>query len=438
MKQLIILFTLIGSVSIAFSQQYYVWSDPVAISDSSTNNTDATVKRIDFYGGHDYYTFWVRSEDTSSSDIYVQRYYIVEDPIPLVYEGDFHYRNPQVIPLENWNSGDTSFVLLYEADIDGDFDIYYQKYATNGFTEPLALTQTDTDEGQMQASNSGGVVWENDGNILFSRLKKTFTGTLYFDTTAVIDSIMCSNPDISKDDNSSSPQYISWEKIINDSSKICLREWANPGWLETIIVSDSGLNTLPRFSESTWNGVTPTLSWNCMLPDSAILVGYSPSYWSPDYYTPYFGQEIPFNPHFFNIMIFVDEVYDYSVMTFEHQEGSQTDIYGNKGYIVYNLSGHVNISNSSTIERNPYLFEGMFYATSYMDVINIWESWRNGHWQLFTSYIKVEIWGGVEDGRQQNLIFAFHPTRFLITLNYPSRCLRLQIPASPFEMDTDN
>jgi hypothetical protein len=363
------------------------------------------MKLLNFYAGNDFYIFWVNSADSSSSDIMVRRYYTAEEPVPVVYEGDYNYRNPQLIPIDNWQYHDTLFMLLYEADIDGDFDIYYQFYTLSGFSLPVALTYNDNDDLNMEVSDGGGIVWENNGSIYYTFLNNTDDGEIYFDPAIIIDSILCSRPSISKD-GYNRPQYLSWEKIVEDTSRIYLKEYdyLTQDWLDSRIISLDGMNYHPKFSESTESMISPTISWDNVLSDSASMVFYNPD---DNFLMQDYKQLLLFNPHVFNIFIGVDWLWDYAILTFENEIQGQIDIFGSTGWYY----DYVNISNSGAIDRNPYLFEGVFWG-NYEDVINIWESYRNGHWQLFTSLITVPIWGGTSELSQNILDLEADPNPF--------------------------
>jgi hypothetical protein len=398
-------FLLLGIVLIITSQtlaQLYTWSTPVPFSDSLSDNTGATMKYLNFYDGNDFYVFWTKSEDPSSSDIVARRYYAMDEPVYVVDEGDYHYRNPQIIPLDNFQYPDTLFILFYESDIDGDFDIYYQKYTPSGFTTPAALTINDHDDLNLEVDNSGGIIWESNGSIFFTYLHGTYAyEQIYFDTISAVDSVLCSNPSLSKQQSGAYPLYLSWEKIVNDTARIILKEfdYNTWNWMENRIISMDGMSYQPKFSEGSLSEVPASLCWDTHFSDSSVIVGYD---LSEEYFMPEFKQVMPFNPHFFNVFIGVDWLWSYAVLTFEVEDQEQTDIYGGDGGLYAYLMDYVNISNSQAIDRNPYLFGG--YFGTYQDVINIWESHRNGHWQLFSAQITVPVWGSAGELKDENIL----------------------------------
>jgi hypothetical protein len=379
--------------------QLNVWGPPSPFSDSITDNTDATLKEVQYYAGVDHYVFWVRGETSSSSDIVARRYYTQEDPVTVLSDGVHHFRNPQLIPISNWSAPDTLFALFYEADLDGDFDIYYQYYTPLGFTPAAALTENDQDDSGIEVNNAGGIIWENSGTIYYAHLEGTaWSNQIYFDTLMVVDNGSCSNPSLSHNSTGNGTECLSWEKTIAGATGIMVKkvDWGTGNWLENEVISVGENNTRPRFSEGTFSEVPPTLCWNMMVDDSTAMYA---SDLEDMYYISDFKQIAPFNPHCYNIFIGVDWLWDYSIITFEKEE--QADIFGGEWGWYSNLSAFKNISNSAAIDRNPYLTEGYFFG-DWEDVINIWESYRNGHWQLWTAMIPVQIWGGVEEPGRSN------------------------------------
>jgi hypothetical protein len=380
--------------------QFNTWGPATPFSDSLTDNHDATLCEISYYAGLDYYVFWVKSSDSASSDIVAKRYYAEEEPVIVLSDGQHHYRNPQVIPIQNWNfQEDTLFALFYEADSDGDFDIYYCFYTLSGLTPSQALTVNDQEESGMETNDAGGIIWENNGAIRFADLAGTYYGnTIEIENLMLVDSNLCSHPSLSHNIYGGLTEFLAWEKLIDGSSQILIKrkDLNSPDWFDNEILSSSGSNTGPRFSEGTQSEVPGTLTWNTTVEDSAAIYA---SDLEDMYLIPDFRQSAPFNPHCFNVIMLVSWLYDYSIVTFEREE--QADIYGGEWGWSSMLGDYVNISNSAETDRNPYLFGGGYYG-EYEDVINIWESYRNGHWQLYTALIPVRIFGGVNEPGKSN------------------------------------
>lgn len=177
---------------------------------------------LNFYDSWDFYIFWEKSFDTASTHIYVKRYYFQDEPVALI-EGDFHNIDPCLLRtnLDSWPPDDNLFYLLHLADEDGDFDIYYIIYTTNGITEPIALNNTTGNEKHLRSNSANGLTWDYEGKIMYSSLRKENNCPFYFTDPVVIDSGNCKNPVLDAIPSfNRSEKYLAWEKVINDSSKV--------------------------------------------------------------------------------------------------------------------------------------------------------------------------------------------------------------------------
>ena len=381
--------------------QIDVWTTPVPVSDSLSDNRNAIVMDLDFYNGSDFYIFWEKSPDTASTNIYAKRYYFQEDPVVLV-EGDHHNINPCILKITDWNYPpyDTSFYLFYLSDQNGNFDIYYKIYTVAGFSEPVAFSNTPGDEKHLRSNGANGLTWEYDGKIMYSGLRKENNGPFYFTDPLVIDSGNCKNPVLDViPDFSWSDKYLAWEKSMNDSSKVMLSRWDYPGgWSVPEMIYDTGDCSNLLFEESSFSEVATTLSWdqqNAQGNRKIVCVDPNDLY----FFFLDMNQQSEYFPTVFNIFVGVSDTWFYALMSFIKEENGLTDVYG--GYQNYWPSNYENLSNSEADETNPHLWNGIFYG-DYQDVINIWESWRNGHWQLYTSKIQVPIWGGIGEVKKKD------------------------------------
>jgi hypothetical protein len=411
--------------------QFDVWTTPAPISDSLTDNRNAIVAELEFYGGDDIYVFWEKSSDTNSTAIYCRRYYAADDPVALVTAEGFHLINPCILKNANvsYPPSDTTFYFFYLSDQDGDFDIYYKKYANGNFTEAVALTDTPGDEKQLRSSGYHGLTWEYEGKIIYNQLDQTNGEPFSFLGEIVVDSGNCSNPAMEPRPEymDGAESYIAWEKVVGDSTRIMISGWdwdSGYGWIAPETIDSTGHNTHPRFEESTFQEVGPTLCWdNLDFAGERRVFCTNPTDIPFNYFVLQMVQDQEYFPAIFNIFMGASWLWDYAVLTYIKDENGQSEVYvPTYPYLSSSPDQYFNLSNSPGNETNPSLWNG-YYFGEYQDVINIWESRRNGHWQLFTSKVLVQIYGGVDDRNQKGQdLMRVSPNPFTdrFTINFKS------------------
>jgi hypothetical protein len=404
-----------------FSQEE--WDPAAPITDSVTDNRNAIVMELEYFNGWDFYVFWEKSADASSSQIMSMSYYFQEEPLALT-EGDHHHTNPCILKTGNWSypPNSPSFYMVYLSDQDGDFDIYYRTYSAEGWTEEVALTATDGDEKNLNSNAVNNLAWEYEGSILYSRLTNDVDRSFNFSDPAVVASGDCKNPVLEPIAYNYFSGYLAWEKVINDSSKVMVSEWdyTASDWKTPLMADDTGHSTNLEFQESTFSEVAPTLSWDRMDANGhKKIFSYDPIY--QDYMTLDTDPLQAHSPSVFNIFVGVKEIWFYALLSFVLEENGQADIYG--GYQGEWPFAYTNISASSANDANPKLWNGIFFG-EYQDVINIWESNRNGHLQLLASKIQVPIFGSVDEkdaGTKNSLVISPNPSSEVVTVSFHSK-----------------
>ncbi len=399
------------------------WTTAVPITDSVTDNRDAIVMELDYFNGWDFYIFWEKSADTSSSQIMSMSYYFQEEPFTLT-EGDHHHSNPCILKTGNWSipANNPTFYLVYLSDHDGDFDIYYKTYSPEGWSEEVALTATDGDEKNLHSNAINNLAWEYEGSIVYSRLNNTMDRSFYFSDPAEVASGDCKEPVLEPIASNYFSGYLAWEKVINDSSRVMISEWdyGPAEWKTPVMVDDTGHCSNLNFQESTFSEVVPTLSWDRLdATGHKKVISYDP--WYQDYMTIDADPLQAYSPTVFNIFVGVREIWFHALLSFVVEENGQADIYG--GYQSDWPYAYTNISSSSANDANPKLWNGIFFG-EYQDVINIWESNRNGHWQLWASKIQVPIFGGVDEktpGAKTSLVISPNPSSEVVTVSFISK-----------------
>ncbi len=373
---LFILFLLVSNLLVA---QWPVWSDPVSITDSVSDNINPNIRLLQFTS-YDFYIFWEKSTDTLSSAIYYKNFY--EDDEPQVFVGDdgVHYSNPQ--PVDTWHGqwDDTLFYVFYESDIEGFDNIYYRVYNSSGFTEPTPLTETTNEKTELLCNNSGRIVWMEQNRIMHSKLDEY---THVFEEPFVIDSGNCSFPSIVQTDIewSGDIPVVSWIKVLNDSSHIMIRRQdKKDGWLdaETIFTGDSCTN----LSFCTGMGQSGILTWDYFNDTSWHFLYYDLE--DDQVYISENSQQKPFQPRYYSGAVFVkSKEFGPGYTTYVYQNNDTIDIY-TSGFYSFNPPVYLyqNISKSDNPVKHPQIFTGKVESPCNYYSINIWEEKENDHWQL--------------------------------------------------------
>lgn len=432
---LFILFLLVSNLLVA---QWPVWSDPVSITDSVSDNINPNIRLLQFtsYG---FYIFWEKSTDTLSSAIYYKNFY--EDDEPQVFVGDdgVHYANPQ--PVDTWHGqwDDTLFYVFYESDIEGFDNIYYRVYNSSGFTEPATLTETTDEKTELLCNNSGRIVWMEQNRIMHSKLDEY---THVFEEPFVIDSGNCSFPSIVQTDIewSGDTPVVAWIKADNDSAHIMIRRQdKKDGWLdaETIFTGDSCTN----LSFCTGMGESGILTWDYYNDSDWHFIYYDLE--NDKIYESENSQQKPFQPSYYSGAVFVkSKEFGHGYTTYVYQNNDTIDIY-TSGFYSFNppVSLYQNISKSDNPVKHPKIFTGKFESPCNYYSINIWEEQVNEHWQLKYSTAFVCL-SGVEEKNKPAIQLTVTPNPFSeevtisFSLDSPGKVILSVYNADGIEMET--
>jgi hypothetical protein len=389
------------------------WSEPLPITDSLTNNRNAFFVIIE---GDEpgYYVFWEKSTETMGTAIVYMEIYELGMPDTVVDAAAYPVSNPQVMAMKGQFGGtDTIALVFYQTFQNGNEDIYYVAMTDSGFTEPAPFVSTPADESCLRISQGGGMVWQEGDAIMFSRLRKDESG-FYFEPKAAIDYEDCRRPDIDKSLDGNE-QYIAWEKGSPDSAEIWYSywRWDTGAWSEPLLLFEEGNNRNLKFCNTLeWFGPVPMLFW-----DNLDTLGEYRIY---GYFLPYmtefvteFSQTVPFDPYYFAFPIMVEDYWDFGYLAFSDEEPNDNqDIFTSDwGGLTPDYSSYCRLDSSLQPDVNPQLYEGQWYGW-YFDLICIWESYRNDHWQLFSSRAPVYIGNIHETTGKDNLHLAASPNPF--------------------------
>lgn len=263
------------------------------------------------------------------------------------------------------------------------------------------------------------MVWQEGDKIQFSRLNRDNSG-FFFDPVITIDEGDCRNPDIQNSDASYTEQYIAWEKGSQGNPDIWYSFWSvdNGGWSEPLLLFDDGLHSNIRFSKSIDLSMWVSILLSDQLDSTGQyhISGYD--FYDQNEFISEFAQPVPFQPDLFSIDLITDFYWETSFLTFKYdEESNNSDIFSSDyGYMQQEFDNYCRIDSSAQPDQYPQLFQGAWHY-SYFDLLCIWESWRNGHWQLFSSVNHVYIGAVPEVVKEADIkIYAYpNPSSSLTT-----------------------
>jgi hypothetical protein len=391
---LTLLMTLAISTATLHAQKCEFWSPSVALSDSLEDNYNPFLASIPI-NYETYYVFWDRTLDLIGSEIVCADYYDPGNVESVVLAEGYNVTNPQVISMFSWYPPtDTLAFIFYESDQNSGKDLYYVVMTENGFGDPVPFANTSLDETHLRVSPGGGMVWQEGDAIRTTHLRLNETG-FYFEPVITIDAGECRNPDIQKVGFYSNEEYIAWQKGAPDFPVIWYSMWqyAEESWSEPVLLYSDNRHSNLRFS----NFMKELESWSAILvsdmQDEAgqhFLSAHDFS-WQSDFLSD-FSQTIEFQPDVFSYSVLTDDFWGEGYLAFRRiEDPGNTNIYTTDyGMMQPDINNYCIIDSTSTSENNPRFFEGMFYISKF-DLVCIWESWRNGHSQLFTSKTLISI-----------------------------------------------
>ncbi|MCI0493363.1 T9SS type A sorting domain-containing protein [candidate division KSB1 bacterium] len=383
------------------------WSQPVFLTDSLADNCNCAILPVYLGNGKDsLFIFWERSVDTSCTSIYYRDLYTLSPPKAILQQPNNHFKRPTVL---RWYY-EQIFHLFYETDQNGNIDIYYVKYQNGVFSDPVPFITSPEEDKNIQTS-AKYIVWERNGDILYSELKFS-GGNLYFTDPTLIDSGHCSNPVVHADRE----PVIAWQKSIKDKSIILYshhdyyrQRWTNPDTLYQI-----GDNKNLSFSRS---GHFPYLCWQNFI-DTVSNICYCDLSREDNLVEKidFFSGSSKSHPSIYDVPIptmglFKSHNRKYGILlTCELRPDSSTEICSNRFCLF--PEDFIILYDQEKANRNPRLFNG--YSTSGIyEVMNIWETKQDDHWRLMMSKIGFKLSG------VQNHFSHFHPD-FYLGQNFPN------------------
>ena len=380
-KAIIVSIVIFISLSVK-SQGYETWSDPVALTDSSSYNSNPEVAVLNSDNAYMFYE--KRQNQTGNSEIWWKKisYPMSNEQMLIGGYPEADYRNPKVV------SGN---FLIFECNAtnNGNYDILGVKFDENGLVgNTFRLTNTEQDENSFFGTRSLSICcWENDGGIYVANIDYV-ADTLRFTDIETIDTLNCFDPVCTF-------TSIAWRKTENNESHIyySIRPWGEPEWTEPDTIMQTNDNT--RLSISRTLDFMGGGNYFCWQSPGNIYYCEIPLNWvnitSPDIE----GIDNYYEPTAFDPIITVDYVNSINALySFVGETNSIRNIY----IVDEMLTGEVvNITNDTLVNKNPTMFAGKIFNFSY-DVYNVWQTEIVGHDVLFSS-MATYLFGGIDENK---------------------------------------
>jgi len=404
MKKPFIILSILVIVSSLKSQIVQDWTEPVALTDSSSFNSKPLLFLTGGYGSDDLYMIYEKKFSTAGNgEIWWKLISDTSSEEQLLLGGypEYDYRNPQIFQYG---------YLIFECNIYGNYDLFGVKIDQNGLAGNIfRMTNTESDENSFfePLYYTNICCWERDGNIYTSEVQ-IVQDTLTFQDIDTIDTGNCLNPVCNND-------YIAWRKIENGESHLyySVKEYPLFQWSEPDTIIHTGNNINMSLSRTiTYFGPGYNICW-----EAANKIYFTNIFGAPYQIS---SPAIPgvnnyFEPSGFNLIILSDNTSE--LYSFAGQTGSSRDIYIVDEFV----SGYIlNITEDSLIHRYPNLLPGR-EDWPYYEVFNIWQTEINGFDVLYGSNAWYIATGGIEENKTS--LIRIHPNpvsdRAIISISAP-------------------
>jgi hypothetical protein len=197
--------------------------------------------------------------------------------------------------------------------------------------------------------------------------------------------------------------YITWLKNEDDSTFVLLDYW-NGAMTEPLLMGGAAEITSLRAATGTCGDEAPVISWESI--ENGVHTVHAMTTDAGEEFISEFQQNFTFNPSMAIYYIPVLFLYESGFLTFTYGTEPENDVYVNAYEYQFStvIEDYTNLSASPNIESNAVLFQGEFLGYPNRDMFIIWESNRNGHWQLFYTHKAIYCGGGIHE--QQNTVIS--------------------------------
>ena len=389
MKKAIIISIVIFIAISVKSQVYETWSAPIALTDSSSFNSNPEVVVLN---ANESYMFYEKKQSQSGNrEIWWKKISGSMSDEQMLIGGypEADYRNPKIV---NYN------FLVFECNATNNdqYDLFGVKFDENGLVgNSFKLTNTDYDENSFYGESYSGICcWESEGDIIVANIQNS-QDTLQLTNIEIIDTVNCFDP-VCKDG------FISWRKVEDNESHIYYSEidWPSTEWSapDTIFQTNDNINL--SLSKSLYGFEGRNLCWQ---GSGKIYFSDTPNGYIAEISSPeILGIDNYYEPTAFNLEFITD--YSPELYSFAGEAGPIRDIYIKVEMFSDDV---INITDDTLKNKNPKLFYGGGNSYSY-NVHNIWQTEINDFDVLYMSMASY-LFGAIKENDAFRLEISPNP-----------------------------
>jgi len=390
MKKAIIILSIIFITISVKSQFYSSWTEPMALTDSSSFNSNPELTSTVENTWQSVFMFYEKRQSPEGlSQIWWKEISDTLAEEQLFIEGlpEFDYRNPKVL---------TNDILVYESNISGNYDLYGVKFDEFGtIGNSFQLTDTEYDETSFFGENYWlpYCCWESNGDIIIADIEYSpQQDSLQFINLITIDSGNCLNPSIVWN-------FITWRKIEDNESHIYSSsfEWPANEWSGPDTITEANNNINLSVARSNWDG-GESFCWESSNKIYLRSKNGTQQEFSPDFS----GIDNYHDPTSYNIHFFSKDLPE--IYSFVGETNSITNIYIQEANYYYDP---IKITNDTLVQKKPRLLTGRHFDGGF-DAHNIWQTAINGYDVLFDSY-RSYITAGIKEHNNTLLTISPNP-----------------------------
>ncbi len=380
----------------AFTQWITDWSYPVAVTDSSTDNTNPVVINIE--ESNELLMVYEKQEDESNMKKLYMR--IISDPssmeLPVFQYDEFNYSEPHLIHSYN-QYYELNYFLFFLSDKSGNFEIYYSVLGeTGGFSDPVNLTNTVSDEQELYIHNDSYydpflICWIGSGNV-YSGIVNNLEGLCSLSDINLIDSVNCSSPVCNTDNWYCSVSYL--KEQDTDDVQVWRRAGSlyNNTWEEPVHLSQEGKNENLVVDAYSWTGY---FFWT----NDSLVYLFNPNYNSIE--SGYFSGLTGFNSvSVFSIPIFT-ETQNHLVITYNghNSEGANSIWLCETMEIVPSMDWCNEFIPFTSADAESFFFQGRevnYWGSTHHELVLLTKNRAQNHHVIYWSSRLYDIAGKID------------------------------------------